>query len=69
MPPLDVDGVRTVEVGTLLWLVAFFALLPFYGRLDDAGNTWWLWTCLAGFGLGAIGIELCRRMRDRRLDH
>ena len=27
--PLDVDGVRTVEVGVALWLVAFLALLPF----------------------------------------
>lgn len=63
--PLDVDGVRTVEVGTLLWLVAFLALLPFYSRLRDDGHLWWLWTCLAGFGLGALGIEYCRR-RARR---
>ena len=25
--PLDVDGVRTVEVGVALWLLAFLALL------------------------------------------
>jgi hypothetical protein len=65
IPPLDVDGVRTVEIGTLLWLVAFLALLPFYGRLREDGHLWWLWTCLAGFGLGALGIEYCRR-RARR---
>ena len=59
--PLDVDGVRTIEVGTLAWLIGFVALLPFYGRLDDAGRTWWLWTCLAGFGLGLFGLEYCRR--------
>lgn len=64
--PLDVDGVRTVEVGTLLWLVAFVALLPFYGRLEEAGRLWWLWTCLAGFGLGAFGVEYCRRRRKAR---
>jgi hypothetical protein len=63
---LDVDGVRAVEVGTGLWLVAFLALLPFYSRLKDDGHGWWLWTCLAGFGLGALGIEYCRR-RARRL--
>ncbi|UPK74445.1 DUF2530 domain-containing protein [Nocardioidaceae bacterium SCSIO 66511] len=61
--PLDVDGVRTVTVGTVLWLVAFLALLPFVGPLRDSGNIWWLWTCLAGFGLGLIGIEYCRRRR------
>lgn len=66
VPPLDVDGVRTVEVVTILWLIAFLGLLPFYGRLRSDGHGWWLWTCLAGFGLGAIGIDYCRRRRARR---
>jgi len=64
--PLDVDGTRTVAVGALLWLVAFVLLLPFYGRLADADKTWWLWTCLAGFGLGVIGWDYCRRRKNRR---
>ncbi len=66
VPPLDVDGVRTVEVGLALWVVAFVALLPFYGRLQDTGRTWWLWTCLAGVGLGLFGLEYCRRRRRAR---
>ena len=32
----------------------------------DTGRTWWLWTCLAGFGLGVIGWDYCRRRRNRR---
>ena len=64
--PLDVDGTRTVAVGSLLFLLAFLLLLPFRGRLDEAGNGWWLWTCLAGFGLGVLGWEYCRRRRNRR---
>lgn len=64
--PLDVDGVRTTEVGTVLWLVAFLGLLPFWGTLRDNGHTWWLWTCLAGFGLGLCGLEYCRRRRNER---
>ena len=64
--PLDVDGVRTVAVGSVLWLVAFVLLLPFAGRLSDADRVWWLWTCLAGFGLGVIGWDYCRRRRNRR---
>ena len=65
--PLDVDGVRTVAVGTALWLVAFVALLPFYGPARAShGRTWWLWTCLAGFGLGLFGLEYCRRRRAGR---
>ena len=66
--PLDVDGVRTVAVGTGLWLLAFVMLLPFSGRLAEADRMWWLWTCLAGFGLGVIGWDYCRRRRRRRHD-
>jgi hypothetical protein len=65
--PLDIDGVRTTEVGTAVWLIAFVALLPFYGRLEEDGHLWWLWTCLAGFGLGGFGMEYCRRRRKARL--
>jgi hypothetical protein len=66
--PLDVDGVRTVMVGTGLWALAFLGLLPFYGRLADAGRVWWLWTCMAGFGLGLIGVEVCRRRAQRNAE-
>lgn len=66
--PLDVDGVRTVEVGTGLFLLGFLALLPFYGRLRDDGHTWWLWMCLAGVGLGLLGLEYCRRRRKYRIE-
>lgn len=58
--PLDVDGVQTVAVGVGFWFVAFVVLLPFYGRLQDSGYGWVLWTCLAGFGLGLIGLAHCR---------
>ena len=64
--PLDVDGVRTVEVGTALFFLAFLALLPFYGRLQEDGHAWWLWMCLAGMGLGLFGLEYCRRRRRAR---
>jgi hypothetical protein len=64
--PLDVDGVRTVEVGTIAWAVAFLALLPFYGQLQESDRAWWLWMCLAGAGLGLFGIEYCRRRRKAR---
>ncbi len=64
--PLDVDGTRTVAVGTGLWLLAFVLLLPFYGRLEESHRLWVLWTCLAGFGLGVLGWDYCRRRRNRR---
>jgi hypothetical protein len=64
--PLDVDGVRTMAVGSTLWLVAFLMLLPFYGWLEQNDTQWWLWTCLAGFGLGMFGWDHCRRRRRSR---
>ena len=62
--PLEVDDVRVVATGTAIWGVLFLALLPFGARLYDAGRGTWLWTCLAGFGLGLLGIAYCRRRRD-----
>jgi hypothetical protein len=64
--PLDVTGLRTVSVGTALFLIAGLALLPFYGWLEDHDREWWLWTCVAGFGLGLFGYDHCRR-RARHL--
>lgn len=64
--PLDVDGVRTLQVGTALWGLAFLLLLPFYSRLRADDHLWWLWTCVAGFGLGVLGWDYCRRRRVRR---
>ena len=51
--PLDVDGTRTVAVGSVLFLVAFFLLLPFYGRLADAGQH-------------LVAVDLPGRLRARR---
>ena len=62
--PMDVDGVRTMTVGTIVWGVVALAMLPFLGSMEEQGRTWWLWTALAGFGLGLIGIEYCRRRRS-----
>lgn len=64
--PLDVDGVRTVQVGTGLFLLAFLGLLPFYGHLEERGQAWLLWMCMTGVGLGLLGAEYCRRRRNHR---
>ncbi len=36
--------------------------------MAEADRGWWLWTCLAGFGLGVIGWDYCRRRRNHRRD-
>ena len=66
--PLDVDGVRTVQVGTGLFLLGFLGLIPFYARLEESGRTWLLWMCLTGVGLGLLGMEYCKRRRRYRAE-
>lgn len=62
--PVDNDGVRTVAVGTGLWAVALVVLLIMRTDLDAAGRSWWIWTAVAGVGLGLLGVEYTRRRRD-----
>ncbi|OEJ26339.1 DUF2530 domain-containing protein [Streptomyces agglomeratus] len=58
--PLEGPVVATIVGGTILWFVLFLVQLPFYGWYDDRGWSWWVWTCLAGAGLGLIGIWYVR---------
>ncbi|WP_344496898.1 DUF2530 domain-containing protein [Streptomyces enissocaesilis] len=58
--PLEGPVVATVVGGTLIWFTLFLVQLPFYAWFDDRGWTWWVWTCLAGAGLGLIGIWYVR---------
>lgn len=63
--PLDVDAVRTVQIGTALWAVALVATLIFRDQLHDDGREWWIWTCVAGVILGLMGIIITIRRRKR----
>ncbi len=53
--------VGTITGGTILWFALFLVQLPFYGWFEDHGHLWWLWTCLAGGGLGLIGVWYVRK--------
>ncbi|WP_375546820.1 DUF2530 domain-containing protein [Streptomyces gossypii] len=58
--PLEGNVMATVASGTAIWFLLFLVQLPFYGWFDDRGQTWWIWTCLTGAGLGLIGIWYVR---------
>jgi hypothetical protein len=64
--PLEGNVVGTITGGTIVWFSLFLVQLPFYGWFEDRGHLWWLWTCLAGGGLGLLGIWIVRR-RDAAL--
>ena len=61
--PVQVDSRRIVLIGTAIWFLAFVALLPFYGWLGRHDHRIWLWTCLAGWLLGLVGLLLVRKHR------
>ena len=63
--PMQVDSRRVVLIGTALWFVAFVVLLPFYDWLGQHDHRIWLWTCLAGWILGLIGLPLVRKHRKQ----
>jgi hypothetical protein len=63
--PMTANEVLVIGVGTGLWLLAFVVLLPFKGDLDRHGAGWWLWVCIAGFGLGLMGLRMMTRRRSR----
>jgi hypothetical protein len=58
--PLEGPVVATITGGTVLWFVLFLVQIPFYSWFDGRGLMWWVWTCLAGAGLGVIGIWYVR---------
>lgn len=62
-PPLEANDVAIVGGGTVLWFVAFVALVPFQGTLSDHGHGSWPWICLSGGLLGLIGLWYCRARR------
>ena len=43
---------------TAIWLVAFVVLLFFIPSLQANDAMVWLWTCLAGFVLGLLGLSV-----------
>jgi hypothetical protein len=51
-PPAGSDLRWVLRTGTVLWAVAFLALLPFHHRLSG----YYLTTCAVGAGLGLLGM-------------
>jgi hypothetical protein len=62
--PLEANDVAIVTGGTIVWFVLFLVQLPFYGWFAARGHSWWIWSCLAGAGLGVVGIWYVRRRRE-----
>jgi hypothetical protein len=62
--PLETDDVKIVGIGTILWGVAFGGLYLIRDQLERDGRGWVVWSCLAGFGLGLLGLWYVTRRRN-----
>lgn len=64
---VDVDGQRVVAAGTVLFAVAAVVCLLLGDRWGGTGQGDWAAVCVAGTGLGLLGLLYCRhRVLTRR---
>jgi hypothetical protein len=63
--PLRTNDRAAVLVGIATWFVLGVLAVALHGRLEDAGNGWWVWTPPVGIVLGLFGLRYLRR-RDHR---
>jgi ABC-type nickel/cobalt efflux system permease component RcnA len=72
LEPVRNDGIRAIQVGLGLWVLAGLVLVVQRDELADKGTQWWLAVCGAGLliGIVALGILVRRRslMRARERD-
>jgi hypothetical protein len=64
-PPLEGNDQLVTATITGAWAVAVIVMLIVRDRLP-AGDRWWLWTCVAGLGLGIFALWYVPRMKRAR---
>lgn len=66
-PALEGNDRLIAAVGAGVWAVALIVVLVLRNHLSPS-DRWWIWTCVAGVGLGLFGvvyIPLLKRSRAR----
>jgi hypothetical protein len=58
LPPIRGGVAYIVVPGTVAWFVAFVVLLFATDFLQRHSAMIWLWTCLAGWVLGLVGLGI-----------
>ena len=58
LPPVRAGLWHVAAPVTVIWLAAFVVLLFFIPTLEANNAMVWLWTCLAGFVLGVMGLSV-----------
>lgn len=63
LEPVRDDGVRAIQIGLGLWVVAGAILLLARDELADRGTQWWLAVCGAGLLVGVVQLVIFSRRR------
>ena len=58
LPPVTAGLWHIAVPGTVIWFLGFMVLLFFIPTLQANDAMVWLWTCLAGFLLGLMGLTV-----------
>lgn len=64
-PPLEANDQLVTGVLTAAWAVALIVLLIVRDSLPPA-ERWWVWTCVAGLGMGLFGLWYVPRLKRGR---
>jgi len=60
---MQTNDVHIAAAGTVAWAIALVVLLIV--GLPSA-DRWWLWTCVAGIGIGLFAVWYVPRLQTRR---
>ena len=66
-PPLEANERLVTWAGIAAWVVALIVLLAVREHIPPS-DRWWIWTCVAGIGLGVFAlfyIPHLHRSRER----
>jgi Protein of unknown function (DUF2530) len=64
-PPLEANDQLVTALITVGWAVALVVLLSVHGDLP-ARERWWIWTTVAGFGMGLFGLVYVPHLKRSR---
>lgn len=64
-PPLEANDQLVTAVITAGWAIALVVLLSVHGDLPP-GERWWIWTAVAGLGMGLFGLVYVPHLKRSR---
>jgi hypothetical protein len=64
-PPLEANDQLVTAVITAGWAVALIVLLVVRSDVP-VPDRWWIWTCVAGLGIGVFGLLYVPRLKRSR---